>query len=136
LRRNKLKMNKVCIDLGRHFKWGVSTAAYQVEGGWNADGKGKSIWDVFSHKKGKTFMGHNGDHACDYYHRYTRDIAMMRHLGIPNYRFSLSWSRIIPNGTGAENGPGIDFYNQVTAGSQGKTRRSKCDGLFCLEPYG
>src|SRR5689334_7391970 len=101
------------IDFGEQFKWGVSTAAYQVEGAWNADGKGKSIWDVFSHTKGKTFMGHNGDLACDFYHRYTRDIAMMRHLGIPNYRFSLSWSRILPNGSGAENLPGIDFYNRV-----------------------
>lgn len=95
------------------FKWGVSTSAYQIEGGWDADGKGQSIWDVFANTKGKTFGNHNGNIACDFYHRYTHDLAIMRQLNIPNYRFSLSWSRIIPNGTGAVNPKGIDFYNRV-----------------------
>jgi beta-glucosidase len=88
-------------NFGQDFKWGVATAAYQIEGGYQADGKGKSVWDVFSNMKGKTFMGQNGNTACDYYHHYAHDIAIMSQLNIPNYRFSLSWSRIIPNGTGA-----------------------------------
>ena len=100
-------------DLGKDFKWGISTAAYQIEGGWDADGKGKSIWDVFSKVKGNTFENQNGNIACDFYHRYTHDIAIMRQLNIPNYRFSLSWSRILPNGTGATNPKGIDFYHRV-----------------------
>ena len=95
------------------FKWGVSTAAYQVEGGWNADGKGQSIWDVFANTKGKIYKNQNGNTACDFYHRYTHDLAIMHQLNIPNFRFSISWSRILPNGTGAVNLKGIDFYNRV-----------------------
>lgn len=100
-------------DFGEDFKWGVSTAAYQIEGGYNADGKGKSVWDVFSNTKGKTFLGQNGNIACDFYHRYAPDIALMSQLNIPNYRFSLSWSRILPNGTGAVNPKGVEFYNKI-----------------------
>jgi len=100
-------------DFGKDFKWGVSAAAYQIEGGYNADGKGKSIWDVFSNTKGKIFLGQNGNVACDFYHRYAHDIALMSQLGIPNYRFSISWSRIIPNGTGPANPKGIEFYNKI-----------------------
>jgi len=100
-------------DFGPDFKWGVSTAAYQVEGAWYTDGKGKSIWDVFSNTKGKTFQGENGNITCDFYRRYTHDIILMAKLGIPNFRFSLSWSRIIPNGTGKVNPVGIEFYNRV-----------------------
>lgn len=100
-------------DFGEDFKWGVSTAAYQVEGGYNLDGKGKSVWDVFSNTKGKTFLGQNGNTACDFYHRYALDIALMSQLNIPNYRFSLSWSRIIPNGIGAVNPKGVEFYNKI-----------------------
>lgn len=106
-------MNFTESDLGNDFKWGVSTAAYQIEGGWDADGKGKSVWDVFSNTKGKIAMGQNGNIACDFYHRYTQDIATMRQLNIPNYRFSISWSRILPNGTGTVNPKGLDFYNRV-----------------------
>lgn len=95
------------------FKWGVSTAAYQIEGAWDADGKGQSIWDVYTNKKGKIYKNHNGNTACDFYHRYTHDLAIMHQLNIPNFRFSLSWSRIIPNGTGTVNLKGIDFYNRV-----------------------
>lgn len=98
---------------GEDFKWGVSTAAYQIEGGYNADGKGKSIWDAFSNTPGKTFAGHTGNVACDFYHRYPHDIALMCHLNIPNFRFSISWSRIIPNGIGTVNMSGIAFYNRV-----------------------
>jgi beta-glucosidase len=100
-------------DPGHDFKWGVSTAAYQTEGGWDAHGKGPSIWDAFTNTKGKTFQGQNGNIACDFYHRYAHDISLMRQLGIPNFRFSLSWSRILPKGTGEVNSAGIDFYDRV-----------------------
>ena len=100
-------------EFGPDFTWGVSTAAYQVEGSCNLYGKGKSIWDVFSNTKGKIFEGQNGDIACDFYHRYTQDILLMSGMGIPNFRFSLSWSRIIPNGTGNVNPEGIEFYNRI-----------------------
>jgi beta-glucosidase len=100
-------------DFGPDFKWGVSTAAYQVEGGFDSDGKGVSVWDVFSKEKGKTFQGQNGDIACDFYRRYTYDIILLAKLKIPNFRFSISWSRIIPNGTGKVNPQGIEFYNRV-----------------------
>jgi beta-glucosidase len=98
---------------GEDFKWGVSTAAYQIEGAWNIDGKGKSIWDIFSNTPGNTYLGHNGNAACDFYTRYAQDIALLSQLNIPNFRFSLSWSRILPNGTGAINPKGIEFYNKV-----------------------
>ena len=100
-------------DFGDDFKWGVSTAAYQVEGGHNADGKGSSIWDTFSKKRKKIASGHHGNIACDFYNRYTDDITLLYKLNIPNYRFSISWSRILPHGTGAVNHKGIDFYNKV-----------------------
>jgi beta-glucosidase len=100
-------------DFGPDFKWGVSTAAYQIEGAWNADGKGESVWDVFSNTNGKIFEGHTGKITCDFYRQYTHDIALMASMGIPNFRFSLSWSRIIPYGTGNVNPSGIEFYNRV-----------------------
>jgi beta-glucosidase len=101
------------MDFGRDFNWGVSTAAYQVEGGWNEDGKGLSIWDVFTSKPGRVWNNQNGNIACDFYHRYTRDIAIMSQLRVPNFRFSISWSRILPAGTGSVSPGGIDFYNRV-----------------------
>ncbi len=100
-------------DFQSGFTWGVSTAAYQIEGGWDEDGKGKSIWDVFSNTKGKTFQGQNGNVACEFYQRYADDIILMAQLKIPNYRFSLSWSRILPHCTGLVNQPGIEFYNRL-----------------------
>ena len=100
-------------DFGSDFKWGVSTAAYQIEGGYNADGKGLSIWDTFSKAKRKIASNHTGDVACNFYNHYAEDIASMYKMNIPNYRFSISWSRILPNGIGAINHKGIDFYNKV-----------------------
>lgn len=100
-------------DIGDNFKWGVSTAAYQIEGGYNADGKGSSIWDVFANTKGKTYLGQHANVSCDFYHRYAQDIALMSQLNIPNFRFSISWSRLLPLGTGAVNPKGVDFYNKV-----------------------
>lgn len=100
-------------DFGPDFKWGVSTAAYQIEGAWDIDGKGKSIWDVFANAKGKIFQGQNGNIACDFYRRYTHDIILMAKLKVPNFRFSIAWSRILPDGTGKVNPMGIEFYNRV-----------------------
>jgi beta-glucosidase len=95
------------------FLWGAATAAYQVEGAWNEDGKGESIWDRFSHTPGKIRDGDTGDAACDHYHRYRDDIALMRQLGLKAYRFSVSWPRIIPGGRGAVNPAGLDFYDRL-----------------------
>ena len=100
-------------DFGDNFKWGVSTAAYQIEGAHNEDGKGSSIWDDFVQQKKKIFNGHQGNTACNFYHHYADDIALMYKMNIPNYRFSISWSRIFPHGTGVINYKGIDFYNRV-----------------------
>ncbi|MEO6638440.1 MAG: family 1 glycosylhydrolase, partial [Ginsengibacter sp.] len=100
-------------DFGSEFIWGVSMAAYQVEGGCNTHGKGPSIWDVFVKRRNKIFQNHHGDTACDFYNRYARDISLMADLNIPNYRFSISWSRILPEGTGTVNPAGIDFYNRL-----------------------
>lgn len=100
-------------DFGPAFEWGVATAAYQIEGAHQADGKGPSVWDVFSHTKKKIMNGDHGDVACDFYHRYESDLAIMASMNIPNYRFSTSWSRILPEGTGKVNQKGLDFYHRV-----------------------
>lgn len=100
-------------DFGKDFAWGVSTAAYQIEGNSDAHSKGKSIWDVFVKRKGKIFQNHTGDTACDFYNRYAKDISLMADLNIPNYRFSIAWSRIFPDGAGYVNPGGIDFYDRV-----------------------
>lgn len=100
-------------DFGNDFTWGVSTAAYQVEGAYNLHGKGLSIWDVFANQKGNIFQNQHGNTACDFYHRYAQDISLMRQLNITNFRFSISWSRLFPNGIGSVNKDGVDFYNRV-----------------------
>ncbi len=100
-------------DFGDHFKWGVSTAAYQVEGAHDAPGKGASIWDIFTQQKKAIAGNQHGNTACDFYNRYADDIHLLHRLNIREFRFSLSWSRVIPNGTGAVNAAGIDFYNRV-----------------------
>ena len=100
-------------DFGNDFKWGVSTSAYQTEGSHLAHGKGQSIWDVFANKKGNIYKGQKGDTACDFHERYVEDLELMKNLNIPNFRFSLSWPRLIPDGTGAPNEKGIDFYNRL-----------------------
>ena len=100
-------------DFGDDFKWGVSTSAYQTEGSHLDHGKGQSIWDVFSNKKGNIYQGQKGDNACEFYERFEEDLELMKSLNIPNFRFSLSWPRLIPNGTGAPNDKGIDFYNRL-----------------------
>lgn len=95
------------------FVWGVASAAFQVEGAWQEDGKGESIWDRFNHTQGRILNGENADVACDFYHRFREDIAIMRRMGIKAYRFSLSWPRILPDGIGKINEAGIAFYNEV-----------------------
>lgn len=101
-------------DFGRDFVWGTATASYQIEGGWNEDGKGESNWDHFTHyHKRKIKTRENGDVACDFYHRYESDIELMHKMNIPASRFSIGWSRILPQGTGQVNQKGIDFYNRV-----------------------
>jgi beta-glucosidase len=95
------------------FVWGVSTAAYQIEGAAGKDGRKESVWDAFCRKEGAIARGSDGRIACDHYHRYTEDIRLLADLGIGGYRFSLSWSRIIPDGKGAVNPAGVDFYDRL-----------------------
>lgn len=95
-----------------HFLFGTATASYQVEGAWNADGKGESIWDRFAHTQGKIKGGDTGDVACDTYHRYKEDVAIMKQLNQKSCRFSVAWTRIQPTGTGPVNQKGLDFYSR------------------------
>ncbi len=95
------------------FRWGCATAAYQVEGGVNEGGRGKSIWDTFSHTPGKIYEEQNGDVSADDYHRYKEDIQLLKDLGAKIYRFSIAWPRIFPDGTGKPNEQGIAFYERV-----------------------
>lgn len=97
----------------RGFVWGAASAAYQVEGAWKADGKGLSTWDMFCRQPGAVFSGHNGDIACDHYHRYAEDVDLMRLIGIKAYRFSVSWPRVMPGGVGSVNQKGLDFYDRL-----------------------
>jgi beta-glucosidase len=96
-----------------NFFWGAATSAYQIEGAWNEDGKGESIWDRFAHSPGKIKSGDTGDVACDSYHRWGEDITLMRAMNLNSYRFSLSWPRIQPEGSGTVNSKGIDYYSRL-----------------------
>jgi beta-glucosidase len=96
-----------------NFVWGTATSAYQIEGSPTADGAGRSIWHRFSHTPGNTWLDQTGDTACDHYRRYKDDVAIMAELGVNAYRFSVSWSRILPQGTGSVNKKGIDFYSRL-----------------------
>ncbi|HSN86221.1 MAG TPA: family 1 glycosylhydrolase, partial [Thermoanaerobaculia bacterium] len=95
------------------FLWGAATSAYQVEGSPLADGAGPSIWQRFSHSPGLVKNGETGDVACDHYRRYEEDIRLMRELGLNAYRFSVSWSRVLPQGRGTVNEKGLDFYRRL-----------------------
>jgi beta-glucosidase len=95
------------------FVFGASTASYQIEGAWDEDGKGPSIWDTFSAEPGRILDGSDGKVACDHYHRYVDDVALMKRLGIGAYRFSIGWPRIQPDGTGPANAAGLDFYDRL-----------------------
>jgi beta-glucosidase len=95
------------------FVWGTATSAYQIEGAVNADGRGRSIWDTFSHTPGKIEDGTNGDRANDHYNRYKEDVGLIKDLGVKAYRFSIAWPRVFPEGTGKPNPKGLDFYDRL-----------------------
>jgi beta-glucosidase len=101
------------VSFPKDFLWGAATAAYQIEGAWNEDGKGESVWDAYCHTPGIVMNGDTGDVAIDHYHRYREDVAIMKEMGFQGYRFSVSWPRIIPEGTGDVNQKGLDFYNNL-----------------------
>lgn len=103
----------VKADFGKDFKWGVAQASYQTEGAWNLDGKGESVWDRFSHTKGKIERGETGDVATDFYHKYKNDIQLVKNMNFGIFRFSLSWSRIFPKGIGEINPLGVQYYHNV-----------------------
>ena len=100
LRINGLTQKPSRIKFPDGFMWGAGTAAYQIEGAWNVDGKGESIWDRFSHTNGNVVNNENGDVACDHYNRYPQDIALAKKLNLDAYRFSISWPRVQPMGRG------------------------------------
>jgi beta-glucosidase len=95
------------------FAWGAAGASYQIEGAAAADGKGPSTWDMFCRKPGAIWRGESGDIACDHYHRYREDVALMRRIGLGAYRLSVSWPRVLPHGVGPVNQPGLDFYHRL-----------------------
>lgn len=99
-----------------NFIWGAATASYQIEGAWNEDGRGESIWDRFSHTPGKIEHGDAGDVACDHYHRWQVDIRLMQEVGLKAYRLSVAWPRILPAGRGQVNQAGLDFYDRLVDG--------------------
>jgi beta-glucosidase len=104
------------LEFPKGFQWGAATASYQIEGAWDADGKGESIWDRFSHTPGKVKNGDTGDRACDSYHRWREDLALLREMHLGSYRFSLSWPRIQPSGRGPANRAGLDYYRRLADG--------------------
>ena len=106
-------MTKKLYSFPENFAWGAATASYQIEGAWNDNGKGESIWDRFSHTPGKVENGDTGDIACDHYHRWQEDIVLMKEIGLKAYRFSIAWPRIFPSGRGEVNQAGIDYYSQL-----------------------
>lgn len=101
------------MGFAKDFVWGAATSSYQIEGTGRDSGKGQNIWDVFTKEPGRVYEGHTGDIACDHYHRFREDVAYMKELGLKGYRFSIDWSRVLPEGTGKVNEKGIDFYNAL-----------------------
>ena len=104
---------KRIVRFPSNFIWGAATASYQIEGAYNQDGKGESIWDRFCRTPGKVQGGDRGDVACDHYHRYRDDVKLMKEISLNAYRFSIAWSRIFPQGKGQINQRGLDFYERV-----------------------
>lgn len=105
--------HKTLESFQKDFLWGAASAAYQVEGAWNQDGRGKSIWDDFVKIPGKSFKGSNGEVAVDHYNRYKEDVALMAEQGLKMYRFSVAWSRVLPEGRGQVNQQGLQFYSDL-----------------------
>ena len=100
------------IQFPEGFHWGTATASYQIEGAHQADGKSESIWDRFTHTPGRVHGDQNGDVACDSYHRFDEDVALMKAMNLTSYRFSLAWPRILPGGGGEPNRKGLDHYGR------------------------
>ena len=122
------------LDFPEGFIWGASTAAYQIEGAASADGKGPSVWDTFSHTPGKVRGGDTGDIACDSYHRYPEDIALMASLGLSSYRFSISWPRIQPGGRGPANQRGLTTTGRCSTSWPGAASRPRSPSTTGLCP--
>lgn len=101
------------IKFPKGFIWGAATSSFQIEGAWNEDGKGESVWDSICHTKGFIYQGDTGDVACDHYHRFKQDVEIMKELKLQAYRFSVSWPRIFPNGRGKINHKGVEFYDNL-----------------------
>ena len=101
------------LKFPKDFVWGVAASAYQIEGAWNEDGRGESIWDRFVRTPFHIMSGENASVACDHYHRMPEDIALIRQLGYPYYRFAISWCRVVPDGQGKPNVRGLDFYDRL-----------------------
>ena len=101
------------MGFNENFVWGVSTAAYQIEGGWNQDGKGLSVWDALCRRKGAIWNEQNANETCDHYNRYKEDVELMSQIGIKGYRMSISWPRIMPDGKGKVNQKGLQFYDKL-----------------------
>jgi len=101
------------LTFPKDFVWGAATSSYQIEGGWDADGKGPSVWDMTSRTPGAVYESHRGDVACDHYHRYAEDVGLMSQIGLRAYRFSISWPRVMPDGVGAVNDAGLAFYDKL-----------------------
>jgi len=101
------------MGFSKDFVWGAATASYQIEGAAYEDGKGWSVWDIFYKNDGAVREGHNGDVACDHYHRYKEDVSIMEEIGLQAYRFSISWPRVLPEGVGKINEKGLDFYDSL-----------------------
>jgi len=106
-------MSEKFLKFPDDFLWGTATSSYQIEGAYNEDGKGESIWDRFCHTPGKIHKGDTGDVACDHYHQYREDVESMKKLSLKAYRFSISWPRVIPKGKGIINEAGLDFYDHL-----------------------
>jgi beta-glucosidase len=119
------------LTFPKDFVWGCAASAYQVEGAWNEDGKGPSIWDTFVHTPGHVANGETGDVAVDHYHSYKEDVALMKELGLDAYRFSIAWSRILPVGTGTVNQAGLDFYDRLVD----ELLKNKIEPYACLFHY-
>lgn len=96
-----------------NFMWGAATSAYQIEGAVKEGGKGEHVWDVYVKEPGRIFEGHTGEAACDHYHRFHEDVVLMKEIGLKAYRFSIDWSRVLPEGRGAVNERGIAFYDAL-----------------------
>lgn len=101
------------LEFPKGFRWGTATASYQIEGGYDEDGRGMSIWDTFARTPGRVLNGDTGNVACDSYHRYKDDVALLKELGVSMYRFSVAWPRIIPDGDGEVNQAGLDYYHKL-----------------------